>query len=88
MSSSKTIDERRQQRDELQAAVDKMKVDRKALKKSIATLEHHVLKLEIGEKGSLYRLAKLIDSTEDMEILKVVSFFNRKIQSLMFSSNK
>ena len=65
-----------------------MEVDLKARLKRIADFESHPLLLENGEKGSLFRLAKLMKTTEDMETLKVVSFLNRQIQSLMFSSNK
>ena len=87
MSSSKTIDERRQQREKMQERVNNMEVDLKARLKRIADFESHLLLLENGEKGSLFRLAKSMKTTEDMETLKVVSLLNRHVQLLMFSSN-
>ena len=88
MSSSKTIDERRQRRDKMQAGVNNIKIDLEARQRHIADFESNLLLLKNGNKASLFRLAKLKETTENMETLNVVFLLNRQTQSLIFSSNK
>ena len=88
MSSTKTINQLRQQRDAMLAGIKHIQDQLEMHRKSIADLEPMLLVIEEGDKGHL-RSPRMVKAKAQMDTLKVVPSFNGQIQLLtLFRKNQ